>query len=85
VRKAKVLAALEYLVRHNPLYSNLTINRALIYDWGDDFIPTDLRDSIVFQDESVHHEREGCTVDLQSGSFKNDLQAAQDEAAFELG
>jgi hypothetical protein len=74
---------LEYLVHHNHLYRDVTINRAVIDDWSDDFIPTELRDSIVFLDESDHHEREGYTVHLQSGNFENDLQAAQDEAAFD--
>lgn len=80
VRKAKVLAALQYLVQHNPLYRNLTINRPVIDDWSDDFIPPELRDSIICLDEPEHHEREGYTVDLQTGNYENDLQAAQDSA-----
>lgn len=83
VRKSKVLAALEYLLHHNHLYRSVTINHAMIDHWSDDFIPTELRDSIVFLDESDHHEREGYTVHLQSGNFENDLHAAQDEAAFD--
>lgn len=81
VRKSKVLAALEYLLRHNHLYTDVVINRAMVDDWSDDFIPTELRDSIVFLDESDHQEREGYTVHLQPGNFENDLQAAQGEAA----
>jgi hypothetical protein len=83
VRKSKVLAALEYLVHHNHLYRNVTINRVMTDDWSDDFIPTELRDSIVLLDESDHYEREGYTVHLQPGNFENDLQVAQDEAAFD--
>jgi hypothetical protein len=80
VRKAKVLAALQYLVQHNHLYRNITINYPIIDDWGDDFIPPELRDSIICLDEADHHEREGYTVRLQTGNYENDLQAAQDGA-----
>lgn len=80
VRKAKVLAALQYLVQHNHLYRNLTINRPMIDDWADDFIPPELRDNIICLDESDHHEREGYTVNLRTGNYENDLQAAQDSA-----
>ncbi|OKP14757.1 hypothetical protein PENSUB_7469, partial [Penicillium subrubescens] len=73
VRKAKVLAALEYLVQHNHLYCNIIINRPMIDDWGDDFIPPDLRDTIIYLDEPDHHEREGYTVNLQTGNYENDL------------
>ncbi|KAL6405631.1 hypothetical protein AUP68_11392, partial [Ilyonectria robusta] len=79
VRKVKVLAALQYLVRHNCLYGDLTINYAMIDEWSDDFIPSELRDNIICLGESDHHEREGYTVNLQAGNYENDLQAAQDE------
>ena len=62
-------------------WANVAINRAVIDDWSDDFIPTELRDSIVSLYGSDHHEREGYTVHLQSGNFKNNLQAAQDNAS----
>jgi hypothetical protein len=78
VRKVKVLAALQYLVQYNHLYRHLTINRPMIDDWTDDFIPPELRDSIICLDEPDHCEREGYTVDLQEGNYENDLQAAQD-------
>ncbi|KAH6985174.1 hypothetical protein EDB80DRAFT_232831 [Ilyonectria destructans] len=76
----KVLAALQYLVRHNCLYGDLTINHAMIDEWSDDFIPSELRDNIICLGESDHHEREGYTVNLQAGNYENDLQAAQDES-----
>lgn len=78
VRKSKVLAALQYLVQHNHLYHGITINYPVIDDWGDDFIPSELRNSIVCLDEPDHHEREGYTVSLGTGNHENDLQAAQD-------
>ena len=80
VRKAKVLAALQYLVQYNYLYRDLTVNRPMIDDWTDDFIPPELRDSIICLDEPDNHEREGYTVDLQTGNYENDLQAAQESA-----
>ncbi|KAH7029969.1 hypothetical protein B0J12DRAFT_768917 [Macrophomina phaseolina] len=84
VRKAKVLAALQYLVRHNHLYRHLTVNHPMIDGWSDDFIPPELRDNVICLDEPDHHEREGYTVRLQTGNYENDLQAAQD-GAFDSG
>ena len=80
VRKAKVLVALQYLVQHNHLYLNITVNYRVIDDWSDDFIPPELRDNIICLDEPDHHEREGYTVSLGMGNHENDLQAAQDSA-----
>ena len=78
VRKAKVLAALQFLVQHNPLYQDVAINHAMIDSWSDDFIPNDLQNNIIHLNEADHREREGYTVSLQSGNYENDLQAAQD-------
>jgi hypothetical protein len=52
----------------------------MIDDWSDDFIPPELRDSIICLDEPDHHERQGYTVNLEAGNYENDLQAAQDSA-----
>jgi hypothetical protein len=79
VRKDKVLAALQYLVQHNHLYHNLTINHQIMDAWSDDFIPPEIRDNIICLGSPDHHEREGYTVKLQVGNYENDLQAAQDE------
>jgi hypothetical protein len=78
VRKAKVLAALQYLSRYNHLYHDLTINRQMMDDWSADFIPSTLRDSIICLDDADLHEREGYTVNLETGNYENDLQAAED-------
>ncbi|PVH69293.1 hypothetical protein DL98DRAFT_368303, partial [Cadophora sp. DSE1049] len=78
VRKDKVLAALQYLVRHNRLYHDITINHAMIDSWNEDFIPPGIRDNIICLGSSDHHEREGYTVSLQTGNCENDLHAAQD-------
>jgi hypothetical protein len=78
VRKERILAALRYLVQHNHLYRDLTVNYAMIDDWSSEFIPTEIRDSIVCLGNSDHHEREGYTVNLQTGNYENDLDAAQD-------
>jgi hypothetical protein len=79
VRKDKVLAALQYLVQHNHLYHNLTINHAMVDSWNEEFIPPEIRDNIICLGSSDHHEREGYTVSLQTGNCENDLHAAQDE------
>ncbi|KAH9203071.1 hypothetical protein DL95DRAFT_508538, partial [Leptodontidium sp. 2 PMI_412] len=80
VRKEKVLAALQYLVRYNHLYHDLAINYDMISGWGEDVIPPEIRNNITCLKSSDHHEREGYTVSLQSGNYENDLHAAQDEA-----
>ncbi|KAH8587824.1 hypothetical protein B0O99DRAFT_640674, partial [Bisporella sp. PMI_857] len=78
VRKDKVLAALQYLVRYSLLYHDLTINHALMGGWSEDFIPPEIRDNIICLGSSDHHEREGYTVNLETGNYENDLHAAQD-------
>lgn len=84
VRKDKVLAALCYLVQHNDLYHNITINHPMIDSWPDEFIPPEVANNITHLENPDHHEREGYTVSLQSGNYENDLHAAQD-GAFDTG
>jgi hypothetical protein len=79
VRKDKVLAALQYLVRHNHLYHDLIIHHGIVDSWSDDFIPSEIRDNIICLEKPDQQEREGYTVNLQDGNYENDLQAAQDE------
>lgn len=81
IRRVKVLAALQYLVRHNHLYRELTINQSMIDNWNDEFIPPELRDNIIRLDQPDHQEREGYTVSLAQGNYENDLQAAQNESS----
>lgn len=78
VRKQKVLAALHYLMQHNPLYQDVTIHHSAIHDWPDDFIPSDLQQDIICLAETDYHERAGYTVDLQDHGYENDWQAAED-------
>ena len=78
VRKDRVLAALQYLVRHNHLYRDLNVNHAMMDSWHGDFIPPEIRDNIICLESSDHREREGYTVSLQTGNYENDLHAAQD-------
>jgi hypothetical protein len=80
VRKDKVLTALQYLVQHNHLYHDLTINHGMMGSWDDNFIPREIQDNIICLGESDHHERERYTVSLQAGNYENDLHASQDEA-----
>ena len=79
VRKDKVLAVLRYLIQHNHLYHDLTINYAMIDSWANNFIPPEISDNITCLANPDHHEREGYTVSLQSGNYENDLRAAQGE------
>jgi hypothetical protein len=78
VRRNKVLSALQYLVQHNHLYRDLSINHGMMDNWHDEFIPLEIWDNIVCLEESDHLEREGYTVSLEPGNYENDLHAAQD-------
>lgn len=80
IRRLKVLAALQYLVRNNHMYRELSINHSMINNWSAEFIPLELRDNIIRLDELDHHEREGYTISLAQGNYENDLQAAQNES-----
>ena len=73
MRRSKVLAVLQYLIRHNHLYRVLSINHGMVDGWRDEFIPPDIRDNIVCLEEPDHHEREGYTVSLEHGNYENDL------------
>ena len=83
VRKAKVLAALQYLVQHNPLYKSLTINHPLLNTWNDEFIPPEIQRDIISVHEMDHYEREGYIVNLEAGNSENDLQVAQDSGSLD--
>lgn len=47
VRKPRVLAALHYLICHNHVYRDVRVSHPMMDEWADDFIPTELRNSIV--------------------------------------
>lgn len=79
VRKDRVLAALQYLVHHNHLYQDLTINHDMMDGWSDEFVPSEIHDSIICLGSSDRQEREGYTVSAQRGNYENDLHRAQDE------
>lgn len=78
VRRQIVLAALQYLTRHNYVYCNVAINHSMLDTWDDDFIPSDLQDNIVSISPPDGQEREGYSVHLDTGNHENDFQAAQD-------
>ncbi|KAJ5367173.1 hypothetical protein N7541_001114 [Penicillium brevicompactum] len=78
VRKSKVLAALQYLIQHNSLYGDVTVAHSTIYNWPDEFIPSDLQQHVISLDETDHNERVGYSVNLQEGNYENDWQAAED-------
>jgi hypothetical protein len=78
VRKYKVLAALRYLVQHNPLYGDVTIDHSAVDLWPDDFIPSDLQRQVICLGDTDHQERAGYSVNLQEGNYENDWQAAED-------
>lgn len=78
VRKYKVLAALRYLVQHNPLYGDVTINDSAVDHWPDDSIPSDLQRQVICLSDTDHHERAGYSVNLQEDNYENDWQAAED-------
>ncbi|CAG8102726.1 unnamed protein product [Penicillium nalgiovense] len=80
VRKSKVLAALQYHIQHNPLYGDVTVAHSTIYNWPDEFIPSDLQQQVISLDGTDHNERVGYSVNLQEGNYENDWQAAEDSS-----
>jgi hypothetical protein len=77
VRKHRVLAALQYLIQHNQVYQDLTINHQILDAWSDEFIPPELQENLICVDVADGHEREGYSIELDSGNYENDFQAAQ--------
>jgi hypothetical protein len=80
VRKHRVLAALQYLLQHNRVYQNLTINHQMLDTWTDEFIPPELQENVICFGEPDDHEREGYSIELDSGNYENDFHVAQDTA-----
>jgi hypothetical protein len=72
VRKSKVLAALQYLIQHNPLYGDVIVAHSTIYNWPNEFILSDLQQQVISLDETDHNERVGYSVNLQEGNYEND-------------
>jgi len=58
----------------------ITINGTMMEGRSDEFILSELWDTVICLDDADHHERGGYTVNLQSGNYENDLQAAEDGA-----
>ncbi|KAA8649319.1 hypothetical protein EYZ11_011190 [Aspergillus tanneri] len=79
------MAALQYLVEHNPLYRDVTINHSAVNNWAEDFIPSELQDHVIFTGDTDHHERAGYTVDLKDHNYENDWQAAEDDVSDPTG
>lgn len=79
VRKQKVLAALHFLMRHNPLYFDVAVNDSLMDVWPDDFIPSEIQQQIICLGDKDQHERAGYSVDLRQGNYENDWQAAEED------
>jgi hypothetical protein len=78
VTKNRVLAALRYLIQHNPLYQDVAISHSTLENWPDDFVPSALQQDIICLDETDLDERAGYSVDLRGGNYENDWQAAND-------
>jgi hypothetical protein len=78
IHKHKMFSTLQYLVQHNPLYRDMTINRSTINNWPNKFIPSDLQQQIICVNEADHHERAGYTINLQDNNYENNWQAAKD-------
>ena len=60
---------------NNPLYENIKTNQHLLETWKDEFILSDIMDSMVYCN-SNQHKREGYATDLCDGNFENNFDAA---------
>ena len=79
MRKHKALTTLQYAAI-TAFTDGITINGTMMEGRSDEFILSELWDTVICLDDADHHERGGYTVNLQSGNYENDLQAAEDGA-----
>jgi len=80
VQKHKVLLPYSILAAITAFTDGITINGTMMEGRSDEFILSELWDTVICLDDADHHERGGYTVNLQSGNYENDLQAAEDGA-----
>jgi hypothetical protein len=84
VNKNKVLQALLWLCRHNPVYESVTIDYELLDSWPEDHIPQEIRDAFLALQtntaSTTEDEREGYATSLQDGLFENELDAEVGDA-----
>jgi hypothetical protein len=73
-----VLTALRYLVQHNPLYRDVTVDHSAMHHWPDEFIPSEIQQQVICLSGTDHHERAGYSVNLHEENYENDWQAAGD-------
>ena len=75
VRKAKVLAALQWLCKNNPVYKDVRINTELLATWSEDpFIPPSLLENAAITEPGLSDNRDG---------YARDIEAEEEDAAFE--
>ncbi|PMD37128.1 hypothetical protein L207DRAFT_585483 [Hyaloscypha variabilis F] len=79
VRKAKVLAALEWLCLHNPLYKDVKINRELLAIWKESFIPEILITSAIITDRKLSDNRDGYVYDRDADTTEFGARATEQE------
>ena len=78
VQKLVVYQTLQWLHLRNKLYSQIVVNQDLLDLWADNFIPSDLENSIV-QSQDDSEEREGYVADIGIENCENDMQEALDD------
>jgi hypothetical protein len=76
---------LQYLVRHNPLYQDVSIDHSTVDSWADDFDPAEIQDHIICVNDTDYHERAGYAVDLENCNYENDWQVAEDDGSDPAG
>ena len=80
IEKARVLRALVWLVRYNPLYANISIDYNLSASWEERFVPEALiQTAIITEDNWELDQREGYITSLDRGRYKNDFDALHEE------
>jgi hypothetical protein len=76
VRKDKVIQALLWLCRNNPLYRSVQINHELLDQWSERFIPQDLLDTMGIVDNTEDSAERGTYAGDMDGLSENDLHDA---------
>jgi hypothetical protein len=72
VQKEVIYNALYWLYHHNKLYSQITVNNALLDSWPNRFILGNLQDSVVYAVDDLD-ECEDYAANLVIHDYKNNL------------
>ena len=78
IQKLVIYQVLQWFQLYNKLYNQIIVNQIFLNSWADNFISSDLENSIIQnQDNSKKHEN--YIIDIEIENCKNNLQEAFDD------